>query len=677
MSRSGTVIIYNGIRIDNVHTDSIEQSAYMDQTNADYVAIEVKIVATGILHRIGGADPSLDFSLGSYVGNPAGPDAGANLGFLRDTLQRLNAAKKRFRYYIGDLLVWDIAPATSAEDKDRYGSHPAEVSSSYFPGIENTPDVRCNITRVISDHSCWVKLEIRFVYSPCYHSAYSIDTTTANAENVLSLRWWCADDIDTNDWLTRRTWNGVLQIKSRHISPHAYRYLTYPPLPRGWRRDRIRFTESKDSLSLTFDITDSEVIANPPYPASKWSGSVEINAAYGGIAQKEIRVAIELGAPKGVKKSQLAFLILRIMDTKVNWYSMVYMGTAFVKSLTIRESIAENVVSGELLMTVTKVSEPVVDWTKEPAGFPKFIADILDNDLGDKRFPNQNEDPARKFIYDYDPQRPAYWVPRPDTVASIVIPMIQSPCTPSLEFARGVPSVAFGGRTKNSDYWQQFEQEGNQQGDVGQGQGQDQTPITEEVDDVGVQFTPGAPYLMYKISSRYVTDKGISAFPVYGNTRTTSDYPDVVIARLRRPVTRREFRFEASRINKWPITPTDSSFYDEETAIAYICDRFELMTHGVEVSADGKKYRYYTSGSASYILNKTPKPGDKIFVGSPPHITGATGTEDESDVAYLENDRRDGGQFKPGGVEYQEPQAPTPPPAQDPPTSPTPGLPAP
>ena len=85
MSVRGTVIMYNGVQIDNVSTESIEQTAHFDSTDSDQVGVKVSISVTGILHRFQNRS-SPDFALGSYAGDPGGGNAGENLEQLREAM---------------------------------------------------------------------------------------------------------------------------------------------------------------------------------------------------------------------------------------------------------------------------------------------------------------------------------------------------------------------------------------------------------------------------------------------------------------------------------------------------------------------------------------------------------------------------------------------------------------
>ena len=660
MSVRGTVIMYNGVQIDNVSTESIEQTAHFDSTDSDQVGVKVSISVTGILHRFA-SKATTDFSLGSYVGDPGGGMAGENLEQLRPVLELLNTPYRRFQYVVGDFFVWDVAPISSDNPAAKFGSH--VPTPAYRPAFANTPRVSCNIIRVISDTACWVRFQIEFVYNPCDNALQG----TVN--NIVSLRWWCADDIDTKSWLTKRVWSGVIELKSREINAHMFRYLAFPPLPSGWRRDGVKFTESENGLMLHFEIVDQETVANPPFPASEWKGSVSIQAPFAGIGLKDVDINIELQAPKDVEKDRLAFLILTIMDSKIQWYNFASKGTAFVKNIRLQESIAENVVSGDLSLQYNIANDTDEGSTStEVAGFPGLISLIFGNKMGD---PAETGKPSLKddmaVIPKYNPDYPTYWVPKPDSLAYLLLPMIQTPCASNAEYNLTLPEPQTGGRDKDEDYI--ADGQGSGSGSIGGGAGGDAvTPVTTSASP-GIVTKPETPYMIYRLSSRYLIDKGISAFPVYNKTSGTGQ-TEVVIAKMRQPITRREFRFEATRINKWPVTPTDTSWTDDETGIVHTCDEFDLIAHNVEASADGRKYRYSVSGVVTYVLSRTPTSEEKLFIGAVPHITGLSDAPEIDNVVYLENERREGGQFKPDGADYAPPSAPPPSDPVDPPPGP-------
>lgn len=661
MSMRGTVLIYNGVQVDNVSTDSIEQEAFLDKTNADQIGIKVTISVTGLLHAFPVSLAA--FSLGSYVGNPAGGNGGVNINWITEKLQFLNTPMRRLQYWVGSELVWDIAPTSTDSAADSFV--PGSGGDTYFPAMENTPKVRCSVLRVIGESSCWVRIQAEFVYNPCQ----SVNIRgLGGMYNVASLRWWCADDIDTNSWLTRRVWSGYIQLKSRHVSPHIYRYLAFPALPLGWKRTGIRFSEAENGLSLQFEITDQEVVANPPYPASSWRGSVNITAPYAGIGKKDVTMNVELQAPKGVKKSELAFLVLKIIDSKIHWYTFVSRGAAFVTNIRMQETLEDNVVMGELNLTVTL---PDVEKSKDSAfdiaGFPGFLRVIFGNDMSDPAVTGRGLGKDATFVRGYDPQRAAYAIPRGDSLASIVIPLIQTPCSTNAIFSGIVPQQPQAGdRNDNNQYRSGA---GSSDSDLGKEDGVEPEPVTSE-EAAAVEIASQSPYLSYKVSSRYMTDKGVSAFPVYGNFASSRTYPEVVIAKLRRPITRREFRFEAVRVNAWPVVPTDESFVDD-AGIVHVCDTLDILANGVEASADGRRYRFSVSGVVTYILSRTPSLGEKMFVGSSPHITGQS--DHEGSVHYLDGERRSGGDYRPDGTDTLPPPPPGPglPPAPpDPPPIP-------
>lgn len=641
MAARGTTIYYNGVTIYNVSTESVDQEAHFDKTNSDQIGVKVTMSVTGILHQwpVPAAEPK--FILGCYAGERRGPDGIWN---LRPILEALNTPLRRFVYMLNDIVVWDVAPSSSDSFGDRFGAGVSTYASRM--AFENTPRVSCTIIKMISDSSCWVRFNVEFVYTPCS------DPSLPTFNNVASLRWWCADDIDANTWLTTRAWNGILQVKSREKNAHMFRYITFPPIPLGWQRKSIRFEESDDNLSLRFTIIDQETIANPPFPASRWRGEVSVNAPHAGAGMKDIDMSLELEAPKGVRKDYLMFLMTQIVDSKIQWSNLSSMGASYCQGLRFREQIPDNVVSVDI--SIQLAIKPASTQSTDPANpfaMNRLISWLFGNDMRDKRFYRSPQDvPAIwRFVPDYNPDYPTHWLPSPGTLAALTIPFIQNPCRANgTGPAPYAPETAqdYGGRTSDQDYV--FEQEGNTTTTIGTGSQTGDPTISRVPPSIGVNPNGASPYLIYRLSSNYSTDNGITAFPLYGSGSLQGGQ-ELVVSRLRQPMTRREFKYEAVRINRWPETPTNEPFTDQETGITFVPEYSTVLANNSEESADGRKYRYTVSGVSRYILSRTPSPTEKLYIGSVPYITGLSDSDVLDSVVYLENDRRTGDQYRPEG----------------------------
>lgn len=629
MTYCGTKIRYGDVVLENVLTNSILYEPVYDPTGVDPIGLKIVIDVVSTLHKsvrnLHGAN--VNWSLPSAAGLATG---------LQDTLNEFCMPRQAFWMWIGGVPFMFVRGASTAECDTWYDAD--EAGDGAVPEIAHGPRVTAKILSVQGVNA--VKCEFHFemtVPIRCYNGAY---------ENILSLRWWIADDVDCSDWTTTRNYTGVLRVKSKKVNSHELaRSHTLPPLTKGFRRERIGWHESADGLTLTFSITDKEVWANAPAPATDWEGSYTVSFPQMGTTTEQ-ELNFRLKSSKDVPKENLFNLAAAIIEAKLHWESIRKQGEAdanmFVLSSSWSEDLKHNAVSVNVRAKVFGGK------TKDKNGALEGPARKLINigfkgkpELGQPLPPSlgtlwKGEDPPHpEWHNDYN-KEDAFLPPdgKWATLAGIFVCALQNPCCRN-DLAD--PSYTNQGTTEVTKSDEVIYDE------------YAENPL-KDYEDEAEYYSPShlkAMYEYYRITNTIDVDTGWRAFPL-GKQCNDSSYDDTVaFSQIHCPVAVRTVRIHASRINAWPELPKPIH-WKESNGIKHVLKSFRVEPNPVQLSADGRDKLCEVYAVYEYYLSRPPQKTELITVGRVPYVSTEDliivtnkGTDDELwlDASVYDQDR--------------------------------------
>ena len=164
------------------------------------------------------------------------------------------------------------------------------------PGdLNNGPKpLECTIASIVGTQLMPIEFAIEICTLECAEAA--------NYSGVLNNRWSMKDSIDA-DFFTTRTINGRLRVADVNLNPQSFRGLVVPPLQAGFKREVIETTTSMDGLELEYTVTDKEMFAAPPSPATTWEATHMVSTGDGVNTHGEINVTVS--GSKEVDKTDL------------------------------------------------------------------------------------------------------------------------------------------------------------------------------------------------------------------------------------------------------------------------------------------------------------------------------------------------------------------------------------
>lgn len=723
--KHGNRVIYNGITILNVLTRGVEEELYMDPDKTNHVATRVKISLTGILHgsleaAAGSGDDAVP-KMGAYVGTPP---SGTTTDLLTEAIEDLNQQRKPFSYWIGNIplyAVWPIDEWSSRSSTISDGSgeadgdiptesaYPVLTENAWMASLENTPTVQTSITKVISDNSAHIAMDIEFIYIPCltdrsnddhefrhapeWVKARTVQRETGTCEgwlpnwtNILSMRWSMADNIDASDWLTERSYRGVIRLTRKvakqegrqvPISPHYLRFLTIPPLQRGFKRKSLSFNESPDNLSLEFEITDKEVYVQPPYPACDFeaTSTTSVNPFAGGMnSVGKVSVDVSLTARKNVDKKLLLQAMTHIINAKTNFLHTITNFSTFVTSFTVSESLHANKING----TVEVIIKPFEGGGNNPyKSVMKMLTDTFGQADSGNRGLTSTTIPQQKWGADqaYDPQNVRIDLLNPDEcvllgkLSSVFVPTVidrtvsparareNTPCEPIVGYPwgedRGIGPITElsikpvsqrpinATNERHGDGPLQSTVEVRQAGPFA---GSDiilGNQRKSSLWDLSNQY----PYMHYSLDMEYEVDSGrtLHGFSSMKNGQAATVH-DRFVAKAYKV-----FSFVAARVNRRPVLPANEDWFERigNGGIYHWILKYKLKVNSSVVSASGDSVLFVASGKILVGMSRPYYSNENVFVPSSPDI-GSLNDLPQSAKNFAIN------QFNtiPGGTEY-------------------------
>lgn len=601
---NGTTVIYNGVAINDVLTDEVSQDVLWDKTDVDPIGVRVSVSVTGYVHMSSNENFGVRGSGGLAV-------------FMQNVQQALLMQRRSFEMRIGDQL-WMVCAPYGVE---RCSSAPSGVtgapSHSGFWDIENGPRTQLRIIGIVGQHAIKIRFQIKFCVPMC-----SSPTAAYDFKGLMHLRYWMTDAVDCTNWTVTRTTQGRMRFYGaipvvNGVPTHQLilaRYFAIPPLQWGFARKRIDLIEDPSGLEAEFKITDQEMHAVAPAPATDWEGHFEVTMPYGGVScESECRVTVR-GGP-ATPKWHLLRLASTILDAKLNLTNQangnyIPMVTTFSEPLHLNEvtgfarikNMGQDNFSTPLFLNVFQCNRDT--WFKP---FPPTGPGSL-NLAGIAPAAFQQYHPGHGF-QGSSPDGQGIVTFTPNSVAGLLHAALQTPCCPiwlSNNVSGYMPQPSSGGGTDDT-------QEGTNTeiGYVSQSLG----AYTNTDSDAQREHL----YWNARLTSEYRVSNGLAAFP---RAQADSDGNTLSIVRMHAPTWFREVRFEYTRVAEWPQMPKPKEQWTDSQGIVHTLVDFKLAPNASGVGADGKTDVRSVAAVLLYAMSRPPDwedAGEKIAVGRLPN----------------------------------------------------------
>lgn len=587
MSRCGASVDYGNATLMDVETKQFVQTCEYDSSNTDLLFHRFTIQVAASIHE----DDNYFFGL---VGLVAGPGADGTIAGLKlNAIQSYFMTPRReFVYRQGDV---EILRAFSAGSETNYldvnnGPKPIDCKVTHFAGFKS---YRIEWTIEVCKILCAPDLSEYLVFPDGSVSA-------VNASQVINNRWEIEESRDS-DWYFTRRLSGQLRVAHWRFIPHAFRYLCLPPLMPNFRRESMRFVQSKDQLTLDWEVVDKQRWAAPPPPAIEWDCKHEERTGVGG-AMGDGSVSVKLWGGMGTPKRQLFQVAAQIILDRVADLIDPLAGT----------SQAENAVIPQEMRIVDTVQDNVAEmhFTYFRVPQPETFINTIFKRVGE---PIEGVDHTRwPNPIPYDGNSPA----------GMFAVYLQNPCSG----LHGVPTAPVNYQTEadqpdartdtNGSNIQVFEGE-TTGGDVPQDSGKKVSPL---------QLLGTAPYTWYELESRYVTDTGVVALPYTKNSYATSPSPDeVAFFGFHKGLTKRFIYVKAERVGSYADLPFANERVDPNGIKEVMLHR-DVVLMAPQLMPDGVRYKHRLEAELVYGLSRTPALTEKLTSGSIPWDT-STKTE--------------------------------------------------
>jgi hypothetical protein len=552
-----TTIQYNGVLIRNVLTQQFKQECVYDQSNTDLLYHKFSIRARGYVSNIYRC-PTVDVST-SVSGSTTLNQVTARVLLMEP--------RKLFVMTVGNDILLQVGPRI-------VGVGTIVVPVLANPGdLNNGPKpLECSIVGIAGTQLMPIEFSIELCTLECFEAA--------NYSGVLNNRWSMKDSIDA-DFFTTRTITGRLRVADVNLNPPAFRGLVVPPLQAGFKRETIEATTTVDGLELEYTVTDKEMFASPPSPATTWEATHVVSTGDGATTHGEINATVT--GSKEVDKVDLIELCARICQQKLD---LLDPGTVLEQA-----AIIDHLESNKVEMRVNVLHSGAVS--------PLQLFNLPTVSLGKPLvFDGYNKDVAR--------------VPQlygTATVTGLFVSYLQSPCNA----VHGVPQTT----TTPPEPARNDERSSNPRVYTYEGTLPTDPTMAGNYNSLARLST----YTFYTFDTTYTQRQNKIQLPIAG-TLTPSNPSDqtCVFVAMARPTMKRSISITAQRYGSWPQIPKAQSITLGDVRIELIGEA-EVKPSVPQISPDGKARRFDLECEYEYGLSRPPLTSENWEVGKIPWDT--------------------------------------------------------
>lgn len=587
-----TQVTYAGVEVKNVLTESIQCAPVYDSTNTDVIGNHYTVEFIGEIHIAGTWEHGIQSS--SWETPPPNVSVQSG-GTVFDIVRQFLQPRQRFTMINGDATWFDVYPSTVENCNPEQNKEQGD--------IEHGPRSACQILSVKGSRAVKCRFRVDFTIPPKCEGLPGYPFA-----GVLHLRWWVADNVDGKTWLTTRRYTGVLRLRNAQTTgsfpgqPPGAPDLAYlkslflPPIQRGFRRDAVELAQSPNGLEWHFSITDIEQWAQPPSPATDWSGSFTLSFPQLAITcEQEIR--LRLRGERTLKKQALFTLAQFIIDQKLQWDRLRILSDSnsdlntFMLSQVWEEDLVQNEMNVSARMKIFNVSQWLTGLPEGKSGFT--LGDFLGASVTSGMWGAAGLAVPYPPAKDYNPEE--YRQPEGTPTAektNVFLAALQNPCC-----------VSVIGQAVSSDLPGTYDPavptypKGSEITPIHPGDAS--TPTYWSTDNHGK-----AMYMHYAMGSKLHVDTGWRGFPLGKQCSTSSSQATMAFAHLHCPCSIREIKIHASRINAWPQLPKPVHFKDPATDITHVLRHYTVEPYAVQISADGRDLLHEVAATYYYYLDR-------------------------------------------------------------------------
>lgn len=565
MNCNGTTVEYNSVVIHDVLTDSVDQEVVYDPTGVDPIGIRVRVQITGYVHL------AAQEGLGVQM-------TGDLAGAMRAVQDALLTPRRTFTMKLGEQIWLSCSPYLA----ERCVAYSPPSSSAQWD-IEHGPRPTLRVLAIYGQHAIKISFGITYTKSICQDPAAAY-----LFRGLMNLRLWISDDIDCSDWTVTRTYQGVLRFygsvpfaNNEVVHPNQIaRAFAIPPLQWGFQRKRISINQDPNGLSATFSVTDKEVWAVAPAPATDWEGNFEVRTPYGGITcESECQVTVRGG--KMTPKWHLVRLVMQILNAKLSLLKVPQ--NYIVMGMGLSEPLNRNEVSG-----YAKIKHMGEGSLAEPLTLGAFKAN---SNTWFKPFPSQG--PGSLNVAGLAPGTHAPYHPEhgyqgscpdgantvlyaPNSIVGLLLPALQTPCCPVWLTNHEAGYEPYPPGYMGSDYPPDSGTEIQT--------GSSPTPPENDTDRYDVAHKEHF-YWNCKLTSEYQTKTGLAAFP---RAAPDANQATLSMVRMHAPCQFREIRMEFFRTVEWPQLPKPAEKWTDDWGIDHYLLDWKLAPNAASMAADHK-----------------------------------------------------------------------------------------
>lgn len=550
-----TNIRYNGIDMVNVLLEGIDQELIREDTGVDPLYIQNRVSVNTVLH----------FSnvQATTIGRDMATD-GTTLAEGYDAIiDNLLQPRRSFLMTTGGNTLFNIVPGAvrpGIKNPNKDNRFPLSQTD-----VNHGPITSVRVLELIAGKS----MRIQFVCTFC--TPYC-DVPGQTRGGVLSFRFWIAEDIDCTDWTTERVYHG--RIRVAHLGHNVLLELRnnykFPTLQRHFLRRRISLNQSPNGLELEFTITDKEVWAVPPSPATDWHGYHSISSPKPGGQVMFSELYLRLKGPRDVPKRHLISLIQRIMVAKLHIDDLKKNDQTWLQSVSYKDLFHENTVEAHAVVKMVGRDDETKLWN---------VAD-LNNTFGLKL------DQGAIRLTGYDNSK-AFHANPTATLKGLFLAFLNDPC-----HVLGFPA-------DNPKKSQKGYDQGGEVSVVDQGEDLEQS--NSKYSDEHAQ---GGAYNIYRMVSEVDSDHGTIQMPLGKKSGSQSSTSSTIS--LYQGYSQRRIRIEAERLGNWPTLPEPKDFTASKGNITHNLLQDKIHPSAPQLSADGRKTLYHVGYEILFGLSKVP-----------------------------------------------------------------------
>lgn len=556
----GTNVYYNGLELRNVITRTFEQTPVRDDSGTDIIyskfAVEVQTVMSA---EIMAADIA-EYGRSNLGVVPFGRDgmSAENLSTVTSQIEAiLGQDRKAFTYSIDGNVVLSV----------------------YGPDANNGPKVLSVRVVHVSSSLIRINFSVELAVTPC-------DKTLP----VINNRWTMTEDIDGN-FVAIRRWRGKLRLKSAVFNPQAFRGLCVPILHRGWKRESMSFVGEANSLELSYEITDRQLLGDaPPLGIVRMSGTHSESLLWQG-AKGVGNISIRLDGPPGQDKRYMIERGVQVVYAKL---AINGANSKWLKQVTFTDYFGDDVNSIEVSANIERVADSS---SGDLAG--KIGAMSLTN-FGLAMEDLNLADYEAGITYVQGPYATA-------TLAGLFACYLQTVC----DQYRGMPLIAEGTPQQKEDAQQDGTQQEKPKTQVATGTVPDGFSKPVEVS----KDQEEAMYVHAHVENGYDVSTNRIALPIARSSDDASENTLAVIQLAGRTAMRR-IKCEFERMDKMPDLWTPDDF-DDINGITHYLKRFTPTFQPPTKTGDGRTI-YAADAEYTFWLSRPPKAGEKYSMGTLP-----------------------------------------------------------